>query len=146
LDALIESQTGKSPRTLYLEGESVFRAAEAAALKSLLAKTKCQTVVAGGGGIIDNPDAVQALIAAEAFIAYLHVTAGTAWERIASGPLPSFLVNGKDDPKELHRRLHERRAQACREFAGKKGIVVQCEDKTPQMIAREIAAFIRSEV
>jgi phosphatidylglycerol:prolipoprotein diacylglycerol transferase len=147
LDALIERAAGASPRALYREGEAVFRAAEAAALKTLFAETGGALVLAAGGGVIDNPDAVRALNSAGAFVVYLDVDAGTAWERIAAGPLPPFLVNGRDDPEELHRRLHERRAAAYRELAGKNGLAVRGEGKTPRQIAGEIAAaFARAGV
>ena len=36
LDTLIESQTGKTPRELFNEGQGIFRKAEALALSSLL--------------------------------------------------------------------------------------------------------------
>jgi shikimate kinase len=55
-DELIEAETGKSVRALYTAGQNVFRRHEAAALFALL--NKQYGVIATGGGIIDNDDAM----------------------------------------------------------------------------------------
>jgi shikimate kinase len=147
LDELIEQQTGKSPRTLYKEGPEVFRLAETRALASLLpeiAPNAGAKVVAAGGGLIDNPEALELLrLASGTVTVYLEVAADTAWERIKAaaqqtGELPPFL--NTEDPRKTHAALHTRRGAAYREFAA---ITITAERKTPEAIAREIRALIR---
>ncbi|GHV75942.1 shikimate kinase [Spirochaetia bacterium] len=139
LDELIERQTGKSPRTLYKEGPGVFRLAETQALASLLQKAGTM-VVAAGGGLIDNPEALDLLrrpSGAAPVTVYLEVTAATAWERINAGELPPFL--NTENPRETHAALHTRRGAAYREFAA---LTITAEGKTARDIGREIAARI----
>jgi shikimate kinase len=149
LDELIEQQTGKSPRTLYKEGPKVFRQAEVRALASLLPQTAgCQPrVVAAGGGLIDNPEALELLRRGNypgtaPIVIYLEVSADTAWERISAavektGELPPFL--NTENPRETHAALHERRGAVYRKFAV---LTITAEGKTSGDIAREIAELI----
>jgi shikimate kinase len=180
LDELVEHRTGRSPRALYREGPHIFRKAEAAALKclfdspekmcvpsgdqlndqpddrtvdpSLDMKNENLFIVAAGGGLIDNEDALSLLTdsdndhskpiihnKAEIFIIYLEVSADTAWNRIMrsagqSGELPAFLQTA--DPKTTHRNLHIRRSQAYREIAHR---IIHGENKSAECIAQEIA-------
>ncbi|MDR1058835.1 MAG: AAA family ATPase [Treponema sp.] len=168
LDILIEEQCGRSPRELYREGAEVFRKAEAAALSSLLAArpkggravlhcpqpeesqkpgVSAETVVAAGGGLIDNEEALQLLEGVlkkgrpELEIICLEVSAETAWERIRraaeeSGELPVFLQTA--DPKETHRNLHNRRMGGYKKLARR---VLEGVNKDPQAIAGEITAW-----
>jgi shikimate kinase len=138
LDALVEAHTGKTPRELFREGPEVFRKAESESLAAVLpvyAPGTGDTVIAAGGGLIDNERAVELLQnSGQVFVVYLDITAETAWQRIlAGGELPPFLNTG--NPKETHRTLHERRAAGYREMAR---IIVDGEGKTPGQIAREI--------
>lgn len=138
LDELVAERSGKSPRTLYTEGPAVFRKAEAGALAALVGSTLSGPhIVAAGGGLIDNPDALILLKKTKtALPVYLDVSADTAWERIsgdAGGELPPFLKT--DNPRETHRILHERRAAAYRQFAR---FTIEAELKNPEEIAREI--------
>jgi shikimate kinase len=143
LDALIEEKTGKSPRTLYGEGEDVFRSGEYDALNTFLESGKpggktasgFPAVLATGGGIIDNGKAA-ALLSGKYTKVYLEAAAETAWKRIAAGPLPAFLP--PDNPKEAQCLIHERRAQAYKAFAD---ISVPVDGKTPEQIALEIAGL-----
>jgi phosphatidylglycerol:prolipoprotein diacylglycerol transferase len=145
LDALIEEKTGKSPRTLYSQGEGFFHSAEYDALNSFLetaaGKTGGETisgfpaVLAAGGGIIDNQKAA-ALLSGKYTKIYLETGAETAWKRIAAGPLPAFLP--PENPGEAHRLIHERRAKAYKAFAD---ITVPAEGKTPEKIAAELSAL-----
>jgi shikimate kinase len=148
LDELAAQQTGKSPRTLYIEGPAVFRKAEAKALAALGAaplaaplaadaESGADTirVIAAGGGIVDNPEAIALLEkTGRALPVYLSVSADTAWERISrAGELPPFLQTG--NPRQTHRALHERRGAAYRKLAP---IVIEAEGKNPETIAGEI--------
>jgi shikimate kinase len=149
LDAVVEGQTGKSPRSLFQEGPEVFRRAEARALASIVSAASTGSagtvrVVAAGGGLADNAGALELLERREfsgndAAIVYLEVSADTAWERIrdaaeAGGEWPAFL-NG-ENPREANAALHERRGAVYRERAS---LIVNGEGKSPQAIGREIA-------
>jgi shikimate kinase len=159
LDELVERQTGKSPRSLYREGPDVFRRAETQALASLLPRTSpgaagpvqaqvqsrgVDRVVAAGGGLADNTDALELLrtpgfSGKAAAIVCLEVSADTAWERIrgaaeAAGEWPAFLDT--ENPRETNRALHERRGAAYRKIAS---LTVNGEGKTAEDIGREIA-------
>jgi shikimate kinase len=149
LDELIEQQTGKNPRTLYKESPEVFRQAEVRALADLLPQGDgCPPrVVAAGGGLIDNPKALE-LLGRENYpgtapvLIYLEVSADTAWERISAaakrtGELPPFL--NTENPQETHAALHERRGAAYREIAA---LTITVEGKTSWDIGREIAGLI----
>jgi len=139
LDEHIAEKCGKSVRTLFTEGAEIFRDEETAALSALLEQEKPRTpallVIATGGGIVDNPDALALLKKNKSAVTiYLDVNIQTAWDRIIkSGELPPFLANG--NPQEDHRLLHERRAGAYRQMAS---FAVNAEGKTPAEIAREI--------
>ncbi|MDR1863116.1 MAG: shikimate kinase [Treponema sp.] len=137
LDDGVEKRTGKTPRTLFREGPEVFRAAEAEALAEVL-ESRERIVAAAGGGLADNGGAMELLKKARnLFIVCLDVPAETAWNRIletaAGGGLPPFLQSG--NPRETHRRLHERRARVYRAIAHR---VVSAGGKSPGAIAGEI--------
>jgi shikimate kinase len=139
LDALVEQMAGKNPRALFKEGPEIFRRVEAEALASVMRQNRNDLIIAAGGGLADNPEAL-ALLARnrEVFIVYLDVSAETAWQRIlhtaAGGELPPFL--NTENPRETHFALHERRAKAYRALAH---FTIDAENKTPDGIAREIA-------
>jgi shikimate kinase len=144
LDELIERRTGKSPRALYKEGREIFQKAETEALAFLFGKaglplSSAALVIAAGGGIIDNEQALALIKKTPAAIPVcLEVSADTAWERINAsarrdGELPPFLET--ENPRETHRVLHERRAAAYRKFAR---IIIETGGKSPGEIAEEI--------
>lgn len=137
LDELIERQTGSSPRNLYTQSPERFRKAETAALESLMhpqVEPGQIQVIAAGGGIIDNEDAMALVKQADLVIIYLEVSAETAWKRICqTKPLPPFL--NTDNPQETHKTLHQRRAAAYKNSAHMR---VQVEAKEPEQIAQEI--------
>jgi shikimate kinase len=139
LDDIITKQAGKSPRELYRESPDAFQKAETQSLAGLASSQSGKRVIATGGGIIDNPAAVALLKEQSALIAYLDISADSAWERIAcSGELPPFLQT--DNPRETHRALHDRRAAAYQLLAK---IVIQADGKTPEEIADEIVNQIQ---
>jgi len=138
LDELISQRTGKSPRQLFSESPSIFRETEAGAMAALagLDSADGRRVIAAGGGIIDNEDAIAALKKTGAIAVYLNISADSAWDRIANssdGELPPFLRT--ENPRETHRALHERRAAAYLQIAD---IVIEAEGKTPEEIAGEV--------
>jgi len=139
LDDFIAQRSGKSPRALYGEGPEVFRKAEAEALAALLesatAGAASSLVIASGGGIIDNPDALSLMSRYQTVSVFLDVPAAVAWKRIkAAGELPPFLKT--DNPAETHRTLHERRAAAYRQLAA---LVINADGKSSREIAGEIS-------
>jgi len=143
LDELIWHRNGKSPRELFNEGQEVFQKAEAEALSAIFSASRNsaegQRVIATGGGIIDNAEALSALKKSGATVVYLNISAAAAWRRIANsadGELPPFLRT--ENPKETHRALHERRAAAYRQLAD---VVIEAEGKTSQEIAAEVLAI-----
>jgi shikimate kinase len=137
LDELIEKQTGKSPRDLYTLSPQVLGEAETGALKTLLGSGDDPVrIIAAGGGIIDNHEAVDLLKTAEGIrIVYLEVSAETAWERIrlSKGGLPPFL--NTDNPRDTHKKLHLRRGEAYKKISH---IVIPADHKSPDRIGREI--------
>ena len=152
LDEIVEDLTGKTPRVLYKEGPEIFRKAEVLALASQIRSTEHDVpvepgdasrrgqriqIIAAGGGLIDNPEALALLFGhSEIITVYLDVSPETAWDRItlADAELPPFL--NTENPKETHLALHKRRAEAYKAFAG---LTVSAENKSPQEIAGEIA-------
>ena len=149
LDELIEERTGRSPRALYEEGAEVFRTAEALAAEALIAdrasakeaseaRGRTMLVVAAGGGLVDNPRALEALRSSGRLVS-LRISAKTAWARVAAsaertGSLPPFLRG--DDPEGVHRALHERRTAS---YARVADFEIAAEDMNPSDLAEEIA-------
>jgi shikimate kinase len=143
IDELIFQRTGKSPRQLFIEDPAIFQKAEVESMAALadsssdagsgMAKRR---VIAAGGGIIDNNEALAILKKSGAKKVYLDISAEDAWNRIANsadGELPPFLRT--ENPKETHRSLHERRAAAYLKIAD---IVIDVKEKSPKEIAAEI--------
>jgi shikimate kinase len=144
LDALLEEQTGSSPRELYRKGPDCFREAEAAALASALAPDfkagVSSRIIAAGGGIIDNPPAAELLKTSRAAVVYLELPPETAWERIRqSGGLPPFLDTA--DPKASHRELHLRRGALYKAIAL---VTVAADRGSPGAIGREIDRLLKN--
>jgi shikimate kinase len=141
LDDIISQREGKTPRQLFNEGQAVFQKAEAEAVAALFgANAEGQRVIAAGGGIIDNAEAVSVLKKSGAITVDLNISAGSAWDRIASasdGELPPFLQT--ENPRETHRTLHERRSL---DYLRLSDIIINTEGKTPDEIAKEIVQLL----
>jgi len=146
LDEIIEKETGKSPRELFLDGQTIFRKAEALALERLftgiggdILSHPNPKIISSGGGLIDNSEAMELISRhEEIIIVYIDVPPETAWQRILNtaskdGKLPPFLDT--TNPKETHLALHKRRAETYKVLAG---ITVAAENKSPEEIAEEI--------
>jgi len=136
IDDLITQRTGKSPRQIYAGSPDDFLKAEAEAAASIVISDKAK-VIAAGGGIIDNPKAIDSLKELGVIFIYLAISAGCAWNRIAGNELPAFLKT--ENPEETHRVLHKRRSAAYQQNAD---ITVDAEGKTPDEIAAEIKGLI----
>jgi shikimate kinase len=139
IDELILQRTGKSPRQLFSEDPAVFQKAEADALAALAdSRGAKRRVIATGGGLIDNGEALSILKKSGVVMVYLDISAEGAWDRIAAGgELPPFLRT--ENPRETHRALHERRAAAYLQIAN---IVIETEGKSPQERAAEIFSLV----
>jgi len=139
LDEQILQRTGKSPRQLFSESAVVFQKAETDAMEAVASdgiKEGGLRIIAAGGGIIDNTEAVAIIKKSGVTVVYLNISAAVAWERIANpakGELPPFLRT--ENPQETHRTLHERRSAAYLQLAD---IVIEAEGKTSKEIAQEI--------
>jgi shikimate kinase len=149
LDFLIEKNTGKKVRALYLEGQDVFHHAEEAALRRVLRQEAGRAAspplaLATGGGIIDNKAAWDALLRAEdTLVVYLETPAETAWRRVAAAAasgsgLPAFLQSA-ENPEAAHRALHERRAAAYRAAAHR---TLDAASSSPLALCRALAGLI----
>ena len=150
LDELVEKQTGKTPRELFIEGHVFFKKAEASALASVIQEHTSQTegetlIIAAGGGIIDNDEAMALVSEAKVpsadrqlIAVYLKTSAENEWQRIqeTSGEAGLPPLINTNNPEETHFALHNRRAKAYKAAAG---ITVFAEDKSPEEIAGEIA-------
>jgi shikimate kinase len=136
-DNLIYKNTGKSPRTLFCEDVTIFKNAETQALSYITgSSSELPRIIATGGGVIDNPNAVSVLKEANALAIYLNISADNAWDRIVKSSckeLPPFLKT--EDPRKTHRNLHEKRAALYLQIAD---IVIEAEEKSPEEIAKEI--------
>ena len=137
LDKITETQTGKTPRELFRENPEIFKKAEKEALLLALSSGEYD-ILATGGGIIDNQNAMELITKnPEIILVYLEISAETAWKRILNvsgeNELPAFL--DKDNPKESHSEIHARRAMRYRAAAH---LVIDAEGKEPLRIAMEI--------
>ncbi|MCL2185313.1 MAG: shikimate kinase [Treponema sp.] len=133
LDDLITKKTGKTPRQLFIEGQSVFQKAEAEAASTLMTQNRF-FIIAAGGGIIDNSEAIAAIKNSGTTMIYLNISANLAWSRIAAGgELPPFLQT--ENPQETHRALHERRAAGYVQIAD---IIIDVDGKSPEQIAQMV--------
>ena len=146
LDELILQRTGMSPRQLYSQDINDFRKAEAQAIEALFNinnDLQQPRVIAAGGGIIDNPEAVVIIKNSGTAVIFLNISADCAWERIANcaeGEMPVFLRT--ENPRETHRAIHERRAAAYLQLAG---FTVNVDGKSPEETAAECMSLLVSE-
>ena len=155
LDDIVKKYSGKTPRVLFEESAEIFRMAEKQALSSIIQPAESDLdffgrqslrIIAAGGGLIDNADAMALLHDhPEIIIVYLDVSAETAWQRILrtadGGELPPFL--NTENPKETHLALHKRRSDAYKKPAG---LIIAANNKSPEEIAGEIVKHLNPEI
>jgi shikimate kinase len=106
LDARIQAREGRSIPQLFERGEPVFRAAEAAALRAVMAEGPC--VLATGGGAPCQPGAMDALLRL-GVVVWLRVSVPVALERIGAGagrPLAGRLRSLSDARASCYGRAH----------------------------------------
>ena len=126
-DAIIEEQTKLPVRQLFVEkGESAFKNAEVESCKFLENQFQNNTslVIATGGGICDNPEAIKILKSIGKF-ALLNVPEKTCLERILrnskkTGSLPGYISKenpkSQDDIERIFHNFYERRMKYYKEI------------------------------
>lgn len=113
-EQLPRPESGGTLRDYFAEyGAETFRRFEAETLRSLL-EDRFSGVIACGGGIVDNPEAMK-LLEAAALIVYLTAEFSILYERIIRGGVPPFLDTG--DPRGSFMSLARRRDAAYRAAA-----------------------------
>jgi len=152
-DDEIKEREQKSPRELFTEGADVFRAAELRACQDLgdrIRELEAQreehpwtAIISAGGGLVDNPPALEAL-RATGILLFLSIPSEIAWARVQkgvakTGTLPPFLLC--DDPETAHRLLHERRNAAYTEEAD---YIVQVDDSPVEENVRKIRTVLET--
>lgn len=151
-DEELQAIAGATPRELYSRSPDLFRTAETAACRGIQetfgnaepSRGKPWTcVVAAGGGLIDDPPALEALRAIGKIV-LLELSAAGAWGRVAAaaerdGSFPPFLRGPA--PELTHRELHERRLAAYRGIAD---LVIPADAGSPGQIANMIAFELRT--
>ena len=137
LDLLIEREAGASiPRIFRQEGESGFRAREAAVSRNLDPAGPC--VIATGGGWMARSELADAWPGAVRV--WLQVSPQVAAERLAASPGSRPLL-ANDSPESVLQDLLERRLPAYR----LSDYTVDTSDRTPAQVAEAVAAEISRE-
>lgn len=112
LDHLIVAREGKSIPELFAAGESVFRAAEARAVRSWIQKypDRSPEILALGGGTLEDPELAE-LLARKGVIVHLDAPADVLLRRLDQAGLAGRpLLAGNGDPGAELERLRQRRA------------------------------------
>ena len=105
-DELIVKEVGKTiPEIFAQEGESYFRAVEAETVKSLCGKN---TVVACGGGAMQNSGTAETVKNNGGMVVYLNVPFEVCYERIKEDTnRPIVMNNTKEQLEEIYNTRHE---------------------------------------
>ena len=126
-DTIIEEQTKLPVRQLFVQqGETAFKNAEIESCKFLenQAKNNSSLVVATGGGICDNPQAIEILKKIGKFI-LLEVPENICLERILknskkTGSLPGYISRenpkNQKDIEDIFHQFYERRMKSYKEI------------------------------
>ncbi|HNY16173.1 MAG TPA: shikimate kinase [Treponemataceae bacterium] len=140
-DAVIAELSGKTARELYDSGGAALmkeRETEAARyLAERCAETRSGCVIATGGGLADNPDAI-AILKETGVLVYLDTPFKVLFARVMEsarrdGRLPRFLEGG--DPEALFRELFLRRSKT---YATITDVRIDTGVRPPSEIVREI--------
>ena len=127
-DTIIEEQTKLPVRQLFVQqGETAFKNAEIESCKFLenQAKNNSSLVVATGGGICDNPQAIEILKKIGKFI-LLEVPENICLERILknskkTGSLPGYISRenpkNQKDIEDIFHQFYERRMKSYKEIS-----------------------------
>lgn len=140
-DGVIAERSGKTARELYDEGgAALMMERESEAVRHLA--RQCETtgkpcVIATGGGLADNAEAIRTL-KENGVLVYLDTPFELLFARVMEsarrdGRLPRFLQGG--DPETLFRELFHRRSET---YATMADIRVQADTRSPDELVREI--------
>ena len=141
-DCEIERRAGKSIERIFEEdGETAFRDLETEVVRDLAAGPPC--VVSLGGGAVMRTENREA-IAAQGLACWLQATPATIAERLQRDTArrsqrPDLTPVGGMDEIELLLTQRSAVYQSCANF------VVDTEGKSPQNVAEEILAAVKSE-
>jgi len=143
-DAVIGELSGKTPRALYDEGGAdLMMREETAACRSLMASGR-RAVIATGGGIADNPEAM-AILREKGLCIYIDTPFDLLFARVMEsarrdGRLPRFLQDG--DPETLFREFYARRSAI---YATMADMTVSAGSRTPEELTLEIMDYINGK-
>ena len=179
IDELILQKTGKTPRQLFSESPDVFKQAEAKALAALVRflptidSLSVKRIIAAGGGIIDNPDALAVLKEVRGektsdglgntIVIYLNISADLAWSRITKGRglltrgmqtsgLQNFGSPSLDNVAELPPFLKTENPQETHRILHERraaayrqiaDIIIEAEEKSSEQIVMEIKELVK---
>lgn len=133
LDRRIERITGRTVEQWFARGEAEFRAAEAGALRSLIAEpgfaAAAVVVATGGGAVIEARN--RAAMRSVGAVVLLDVPLAELARRVAADPVGRPLLAGAAVESDLARLWHAR-AQAYRDGA----LVVPADDEPDAVVAR----------
>jgi 3-phosphoshikimate 1-carboxyvinyltransferase len=133
MDDLIVQQSGRQsvPEIFDRDGETQFRKLEAQVAQSL--ENQANVVISTGGGVIGNPDGMNAL-AENAKVIWLDTQLGTVLERLGDN-LDRPLLRDLDKASQLYEQRLARYEQTAHHR-------IVTDDLTPQAVADEIARII----
>lgn len=134
VDDLIESATGCSVAELWEQGgEAAYRPLEHAIVVDVLGAFD-RSVLATPGGVVLDPEAVQAIETEDVVTVYLRAEPEVLADRIArDAGHPRPLVD--DHPSEVMRSMYEARDETYQDLADR---VVQVDDLTPDQAANAV--------
>lgn len=141
-DAVIAELTGKTARELYDEGgAALMMAREADACRAVAGRGAC--VVATGGGLADNGEAVEALRDGSLFV-FVDTPFDVLYKRVSEsarrdGRLPKFLQG--DDPEGRFRELFNRRVKTYATIAD---VRIDAGTRAPDEILEELTGYVKS--
>ena len=136
-DHVIEDRTGADiPWIFDVEGEEGFRDRESAVIAELVQRKNL--VLATGGGAMMRPENRQQA-GAHGFVVYLNTSVAQQVQRTLKDKNRP-LLQGKEDPKLVLRRLFEVRDPIYREVAD---LVVKTDRKSLKSIVRQICNAVK---
>lgn len=148
VDELIErayaahSGTRSTVRDIYrIDSGETFRRLEAEACRTA-AQLAPPVIVAAGGGLCDNPEAVTQLEGC--VVVTLEGDPRILFERIMRNGIPAyFTARTREDAREEFEQLHARRTERYRAISN---VVFRVGDRRPAQTARELALKIKEHL
>lgn len=136
-DRLIENAYGaKTCRQIFLdEGEKVFREIEKQQIDSL--KESQKSVIAVGGGSLNDPDNVRMLQSIGQFV-YLRTPVHVLWERIRSRGIPAYL-----DPSDPEKALYVIAEKRVPIYEAAANSIIETDGLNEQQIVNALYAKIK---